>query len=59
MSKLYEIELSIFYLLKILANGIGHKLSQQLYKDRSLQFTVNYIHDINHTTKLINLHKNV
>jgi len=50
-------ELNIFYLLKILSNGIGHKLSQQLFKTRSLQFTTNYIHDSNHTMKCINLYK--
>ena len=55
----WRIELSIFYLLKILANGIGHKLSQQLFKARSLQFTTNDIHDSSHTMKCINLHKDV
>ena len=45
------IELNIFYLLKILANGIGHKLWQQLFKTNSLQLTTNYIHDSNHTVK--------
>ena len=38
-------ELNILYLLIILANGIGHKLSQQLFKAHFLQFTTNYIHD--------------
>ena len=34
-------------------------LSQQLLKTHSLQFTTNYIHDNNHTTKCINLNKDV
>ena len=38
-------ELNILYLLIILANGIGHTLSQQLFKAHFLQFTTNYIHD--------------
>jgi len=46
-------------LLKILANGIGHKLLQQLFKACSLQFTKNYTHDSNHTMTLIKLHKDV
>jgi len=38
-------ELNILYLLIILANGIGHKLSPRLFKVHFLQFTTNYIHD--------------
>ena len=53
------IELNIFYLLKILANGIGHKLWQQLFKTSSLQLTTNYIHDSNHTVKYCNSHKDI
>ena len=46
-------------LLKILANGIGHKLSQQLFKARALIFKTNFIHDNNHTMKLNNVHEEV
>jgi hypothetical protein len=36
-----------------------YKLLQQLFKARSLQLTINYIHDRNHKMKLISLHKDV
>ena len=55
----FEFGLNIFYLLKILLIGNGHKLSKQLFKAYSLQFTTNYIHFSNHTMKCINLHKDV
>ena len=55
----FELGLNIFYLLKILLIGNGHKLSKQLFKAYSLQFTTNYIHFSNHTMKCINLHKDV
>jgi hypothetical protein len=45
------VELSISYLLKILAIGIG-----QLLKARSLQFTTKYIHYSNHTVTYFELH---
>ena len=44
-------ELSILYLLKILANKIGHRLLQQ--SARLLQFTTNYVHDRNHVSTYI------
>jgi hypothetical protein len=53
----FRIPLNICFLLKILAHGIGHKLSQQLFKARSLIFKTNYIHDNNHTMKLNNVHE--
>lgn len=40
-------ELNILYLVKILANRIGHKSSQQL------QFTTNYIHNINRIYRVV------
>ena len=46
-------------MLKILAHGIGHKISQQLFKARFLIFKTNYIHDNNHTMKLNNPHEEV
>ena len=57
-----KLELNIFYYLKILAIGIGHKLWQQFIKAHSLLFTTNYkmfVHDNNHTVKYFNLHKDV